>query len=127
MSLELASPVPMISGDKMSDRSRCHDAQSWDQRIRSDRSDANVVKPGCCAGPQVQLTGKPDAIVYEEAMKMLDLPADEVLGIGDSIEHDIQGQASLIFTLDIAKGVWLQRHLPLYWVMPHCDLASACW
>lgn len=48
------------------------------------------------AGLQVQLTGKPDAIVYEEAMKMLDLPADEVLGIGDSIEHDIQGQSIVL-------------------------------
>ena len=44
----------------------------------------------------MQLTGKPDAIVYEEAMKMLDLPADEVLGIGDSIEHDIQGKTFLV-------------------------------
>ena len=40
---------------------------------------------------QVRLLGKPAPVIYETAMDMLGLPADQVLAIGDSIEHDIAG------------------------------------
>ena len=41
---------------------------------------------------QVHLLGKPDPVIYKQALKMLDLPSEQVLAIGDSVEHDIKGQ-----------------------------------
>jgi ribonucleotide monophosphatase NagD (HAD superfamily) len=35
--------------------------------------------------------GKPGPLIYQAAASMLDLPPSEVLVIGDSVEHDIQG------------------------------------
>jgi ribonucleotide monophosphatase NagD (HAD superfamily) len=42
-------------------------------------------------GGEVHLMGKPASIIYQGALQMLDLPAEEVLAIGDSLEHDIAG------------------------------------
>ena len=39
---------------------------------------------------QVHLLGKPDPVIYEQALKLLGLPADQVLAVGDSVEHDIK-------------------------------------
>ena len=44
-------------------------------------------------GGEVVLLGKPAAVLYEEALRMLGLRKDEVLAIGDSLQHDIAGAA----------------------------------
>ena len=44
-------------------------------------------------GGEVVLLGKPAAVLYEEALRMLNLRKDEVLAIGDSLQHDIAGAA----------------------------------
>lgn len=46
-------------------------------------------------GGEVVLMGKPAAIIYEAAAEMLALPKDQILAIGDSLEHDIAGCAAL--------------------------------
>ena len=38
--------------------------------------------------------GKPDPIVYLAAMEMIGLAPDQVLAVGDSLEHDISGNAT---------------------------------
>lgn len=38
--------------------------------------------------------GKPDAVIYKEALRQLDLPLNEVIAIGDSLEHDIKGRST---------------------------------
>ena len=40
------------------------------------------------------LLGKPAAVLYEEALRMLGLRKDEVLAIGDSLQHDVAGAAA---------------------------------
>ena len=40
---------------------------------------------------QVHLMGKPDPIIYEVALDMLQLPRESIVAIGDSLQHDIQG------------------------------------
>lgn len=35
--------------------------------------------------------GKPGPLIYKAAASMLNLPAEEVLVVGDSLEHDIRG------------------------------------
>ena len=40
---------------------------------------------------QIFWMGKPDPIIYEVAMDMLQLPKEKVIAIGDSLQHDIQG------------------------------------
>ena len=47
-------------------------------------------------GGEVVLLGKPAAVLYEEALRMLGLRKDEVLAIGDSLQHDIAGAAPLM-------------------------------
>ena len=42
-------------------------------------------------GGEVHLMGKPASVIYAGALKILNLPAGEVLAIGDSLEHDIAG------------------------------------
>jgi len=42
-------------------------------------------------GGDVHLMGKPASVIYQDALHMLDLPAEHVLAIGDSLEHDIAG------------------------------------
>ena len=44
-------------------------------------------------GGEVVLLGKPANVLYEEALRMLGLRKDEVLAIGDSLQHDIAGAA----------------------------------
>ena len=44
-------------------------------------------------GGEVVLLGKPAAVLYEEALRLLGLRKDEVLAIGDSLQHDIAGAA----------------------------------
>jgi HAD superfamily hydrolase (TIGR01459 family) len=58
------------------------------------------------AGGEVHLMGKPAAIIYEGALEMLDLPAREIIAIGDSLEHDIAGAAAAgVNSLFIAGGI----------------------
>ena len=40
---------------------------------------------------KIVIMGKPDRCIYDMALKMLRLSSDEVLAIGDSLEHDILG------------------------------------
>ncbi len=42
-------------------------------------------------GGEVVRLGKPAAVLYEEALRMLGLRKSEVLAIGDSLQHDIAG------------------------------------
>jgi HAD superfamily hydrolase (TIGR01459 family) len=42
-------------------------------------------------GGDVHLMGKPASVIYNGALELLDLPAAEVLAIGDSLEHDVAG------------------------------------
>ena len=42
-------------------------------------------------GGMVRLMGKPDAVIYEAAMRALGLAPGQVLAVGDSLEHDIAG------------------------------------
>lgn len=46
---------------------------------------------------QVRLMGKPDPIIYEAAMEVMGLAANEVLAVGDSLEHDISGGTAFGF------------------------------
>jgi HAD superfamily hydrolase (TIGR01459 family) len=70
------------------------------------------VMPGTLARYYEQLggvahrMGKPDRIIYEEAMRMLDLRPQELVAIGDSMEHDIAGAAAMgIDSVFIAGGI----------------------
>ena len=41
--------------------------------------------------------GKPDPVIYDVALDMLQLPKESVLAIGDSLQHDIQGNSRAAF------------------------------
>ncbi|MCP4486487.1 MAG: TIGR01459 family HAD-type hydrolase [Gammaproteobacteria bacterium] len=82
-------------------------------------------KPGICAGAlakryqqlgasQIIYYGKPYAPIYREAMSLLQLPASQVLAIGDAFATDIRGarQAGLD-TCMIATGIHRDDLLPL--------------
>ncbi|PSC69035.1 Haloacid dehalogenase-like hydrolase superfamily isoform 1 [Micractinium conductrix] len=57
-------------------------------------------------GGEVVLMGKPAAVIYEAALAMLDLPADQVVAIGDSLEHDIGGaQAAGVASVFVLGGI----------------------
>lgn len=43
---------------------------------------------------QVRQMGKPDPVIYKAAMEMMGLASNEVLAVGDSLEHDISGGPS---------------------------------
>jgi ribonucleotide monophosphatase NagD (HAD superfamily) len=72
------------------------------------------------AGGEVHLMGKPAAIIYREAARLLGLQPGELLAIGDSLEHDVAGAESIgadtVFVvggihaadvgLDAAAGTW---------------------
>ena len=45
---------------------------------------------------QVHLLGKPAPVIYEAAMDIMGLPADQVLAVGDSISHDVKGVPALV-------------------------------
>lgn len=70
------------------------------------------VMPGTLAahyesrGGEVYRMGKPAKVIYEEALRMLQLTPDEVIAIGDSLEHDINGAQSMgIDTIFIGGGI----------------------
>jgi len=81
--------------------------------------------PGICAGAlaqryrelggkQIQYHGKPYVPIYSEAMSLLELPASEVLTIGDAFETDIHGgQNAGLDTCLIASGIHREELLPL--------------
>ena len=46
------------------------------------------------AGGEVVLMGKPAPVIYAAALEMLQLPAHQVIAVGDSLEHDIGGAAA---------------------------------
>ncbi|KAK9840993.1 hypothetical protein WJX81_004817 [Elliptochloris bilobata] len=57
-------------------------------------------------GGEVVLLGKPAAVLYEEALRMLGLRKDEVLAIGDSLQHDIAGAHNIgLDSLFVAGGI----------------------
>ena len=71
-----------------------------------------IVMPGTLAkyyenmGGRVEIMGKPSSMIYEEALQMLSLETDDVIAIGDSLEHDIFGAKSMgIDSIFIAGGV----------------------
>lgn len=50
--------------------------------------------------------GKPAAVIYEGALEMLGLPAEEVVAVGDSLEHDIGGaQAAGVDSVFVLGGI----------------------
>ena len=48
--------------------------------------------------------GKPDPIIYKFAEKVMGLSADQVLAVGDSLEHDICGGLFALFVS--VTGFW---------------------
>lgn len=57
-------------------------------------------------GGEVRLMGKPDPIVYRSAMELIGLSPDQVLAVGDSLEHDIYGaNAAGIDSVFVAGGI----------------------
>lgn len=44
--------------------------------------------------------GKPDPIIYNVALDMLQLPKESIVAIGDSLQHDIQGMYEGILAVD---------------------------
>lgn len=44
--------------------------------------------------------GKPDPIIYNVALDMLQLPTESIVAIGDSLQHDIQGMYEDILAVD---------------------------
>lgn len=74
--------------------------------------DELIVMPGTLAnfyeeiGGQVYRMGKPDPIIYHRALEMLDLHPEDIIAIGDSLEHDICGAQSMnIDSIFIAAGI----------------------
>jgi len=58
------------------------------------------------AGGEVHLMGKPAVVIYEEALRLLDLAPEEVIAIGDSLEHDVAGATGAgIRSVFIAGGI----------------------
>ena len=46
--------------------------------------------------------GKPDPIVYTSAMELIGLVPDQVLAIGDSLEHDISGLHTPLYSTSLS-------------------------
>jgi HAD superfamily hydrolase (TIGR01459 family) len=70
------------------------------------------VMPGTLAkhyeaqGGSVLRMGKPARVIYEEALRMLQLEPHQVIAIGDSLEHDIKGAQSMgIDSVFIGGGI----------------------
>ncbi len=58
------------------------------------------------AGGEVHLMGKPAAIIYKEAARLLQLQPGQLLAIGDSLEHDVAGAQSIgVDTLFVLGGI----------------------
>ena len=45
------------------------------------------------AGGLVRWVGKPWPLIYETALARLAMPADRIVAVGDSLEHDVRGAA----------------------------------
>lgn len=56
------------------------------------------------AGGRVRFVGKPWPEVYRAALTELDLPADRVLAVGDSLDHDIKGAAGAGIDAALTRG-----------------------
>lgn len=57
-------------------------------------------------GGDVRVMGKPAAVIYERALRDLNLQKSEILAVGDSIEHDITGAAAAgVDALFVAGGI----------------------
>ncbi|PRW61092.1 Haloacid dehalogenase-like hydrolase superfamily isoform 1 [Chlorella sorokiniana] len=57
-------------------------------------------------GGEVVLMGKPAPVIYREALAQLQLPAEQVVAIGDSLEHDIGGaQAAGVASVFVLGGI----------------------
>jgi ribonucleotide monophosphatase NagD (HAD superfamily) len=74
---------------------KAFDISSWQVTVDGE---GLIVMPGTLAkfykqqGGEVQLMGKPDAIIYKAALEMLpSIPTQSWLAVGDSLEHDIAG------------------------------------
>ncbi|MFK7853870.1 MAG: TIGR01459 family HAD-type hydrolase [Granulosicoccus sp.] len=57
-------------------------------------------------GGQVSWIGKPYSQIYDYALDLFDVPPDRVVGIGDSIEHDVGGaKAAGVASVLTATGI----------------------
>lgn len=57
-------------------------------------------------GGEVCRMGKPARVIYEEALRMLGVGVEEVIAIGDSLEHDIKGAESMgIDSIFVGGGI----------------------
>lgn len=70
-------------------------------------------------GGEVTWIGKPHDAIYKHVLGLFDLPAERVLCIGDSIEHDIRGAASagcrsLLVSTGIHEGLGISQLAPYY-------------
>lgn len=60
-------------------------------------------------GGEVRVMGKPSTVIYNMALKEMQLDAHEVVAIGDSMEHDIAGAAAMgIDSVFVAGGIHSQ-------------------
>jgi ribonucleotide monophosphatase NagD (HAD superfamily) len=71
-----------------------------------------VAMPGSLAryyasqGGEVRVMGKPSTVIYQMALDEMKLDPADVVAIGDSMEHDIAGAASMsIDSIFIAGGI----------------------
>lgn len=46
-----------------------------------------------CFFVQIHWMGKPDPVIYDVALDILNIPKEHILAVGDSLQHDIQGWA----------------------------------
>jgi HAD superfamily hydrolase (TIGR01450 family) len=61
-------------------------------------------------GGEVCRMGKPARVIYEEALRMLGVGVEEVIAIGDSLEHDIKGAESMgIDSIFVGGGIHKDR------------------
>lgn len=57
-------------------------------------------------GGEVRVMGKPSTVIYQMALDEMQVAANEVVAIGDSMEHDIAGAAAMgIDSLFVAGGI----------------------
>lgn len=50
--------------------------------------------------------GKPDPVIYDVALDMLNIPKEHILAVGDSLQHDIQGWAHDSFNQHCLACSW---------------------
>eukprot|EP00968_Pinguiococcus_pyrenoidosus_P018553 scaffold1951_cov258-Pinguiococcus_pyrenoidosus.AAC.22 len=57
-------------------------------------------------GGKVKYYGKPNASIFEVAMRELDVPKSRIAHVGDSLHHDVQGAANAgVDSIFISSGI----------------------